>query len=76
MSVSDTSPQVEALRLKILRGMSGEQRLRNAVEMSELTRRLARARIVQEHPDWNEDRVIRELLRIAFLPAPLPAKLR
>lgn len=56
--------------------MSGEQKLRNALEMSELTRQLARARIVQEHPDWTEDRVIRELLRIAFLPAPLPAKLR
>ena len=56
--------------------MSGEQRLLLAFEMSEFARDLARAGIQREHPDWAEARVARELLRLAFLPDPLPARLR
>lgn len=56
--------------------MSGEQRLLAALEMSDLTRELARTRILQEHPEWTESQVIRELVRIAFLPDPLPSGLR
>lgn len=56
--------------------MSGEQRLLLAMEMSEFARDLARTRILLDHPDWDEAQVTRELLRIAFLPAPLPAPLR
>lgn len=56
--------------------MSGEQRLLLAFEMSLFARDLARAGIRCEHPEWDEARVARELLRIAFLPAPLPARLR
>lgn len=52
--------------------MSDEQRFMNALELSLFTRGLARARIRQEHPDWTEAEVQRELLRLAFLPAPLP----
>jgi hypothetical protein len=56
--------------------MSGEQRLLLALEMSLFARDLARARIIRECPDWPEAQVKRELLRLAFLPEPLPAKLR
>jgi hypothetical protein len=56
--------------------MSGEQRLLLAFEMSLFVRDLAGARIRSDHPEWNEARVARELLRLAFLPAPLPANLR
>jgi hypothetical protein len=52
--------------------MSGEQRLLLAFEMSMLARDLSRERIRQEHPDWHETQVARELLRLAFFPAPLP----
>jgi hypothetical protein len=52
--------------------MSGEQRLLLAFEMSMLARDLSRERIRQEHPDWPETQVARELLRLAFFPAPLP----
>jgi hypothetical protein len=56
--------------------MSGEQRLLVAWDMSLFApRELARAGIRQEHPDWTEAQVARELLRLAFLPAPLPAGL-
>jgi hypothetical protein len=44
--------------------------------MSLFARELAGKRIRREHPEWPETRVSRELLRAAFLPAPLPASLR
>jgi hypothetical protein len=46
-----------------------------ALEMSLFVRELARDRIRREHPEWPEKLVKRELLRLAFLPAPLPARL-
>jgi len=56
--------------------MTEEQRLLLAIEMSLFARALAKAGIRQEHPDWTEAQVARELLRLAFLPQPLPEKLR
>ncbi len=56
--------------------MTGEQRLLLAYEMSMFARELNRARLLGEHPEWSEARIARELLRLAFLPAPLPAGLR
>jgi hypothetical protein len=56
--------------------MSGEQRLLLAFEMSLFARDLARERIRCEHDDWSEGDVTREILRLAFLPHPLPARLR
>ena len=56
--------------------MSGEQRLLLTFEMSLVARDLARAGIRRDHPEWEEAQVARELLRLAFLPAPLPSRLR
>jgi hypothetical protein len=56
--------------------MTGEQRLLMALEMSQFARDLAKARIRQEHPEWPEVQVTREIIRLAMLPAPLPAGLR
>ena len=56
--------------------MSGEQRLLMAFEMSMFARELASVRIRQERPGWTEKQVARELIRLAFLPVPLPAWLR
>ena len=72
MPLTDTSPAARAVQFDIQRSMSGEQRLVLAFEMSMFARELNRARIQQEHPDWPEAQVIRELLRLAFLPTPLP----
>jgi hypothetical protein len=55
--------------------MTGEQRLLLAWDMSVFARELARAGIRKDHPDWSEAQVARELLRLTFLPAPLPAGL-
>lgn len=76
MAISDTSTDAQAVQLQIHRAMTEEQRLLLALEMSLFARALARARIRQEHPDWTEGQVARELLRLAFLPHPLPEKLR
>ena len=56
--------------------MSGEQRILLAFEMSLFARDLARERIRIEHPHWTGAEIARELLRLAFLPAPLPAGLQ
>jgi hypothetical protein len=76
VSITDTSREASELQLKVQRAMSGEQRFLLAFEMSLFARELARARIRIDHPQWNEADVARELLRLAFLPDPLPARLR
>src|SRR5439155_10863385 len=69
---TDTSSSAQ-VQLRIYRAMTGEQRLLIASEMSQFARELAKQRIRQEHPDWPEAQVTRELLRLAFLPEPLPS---
>jgi hypothetical protein len=59
--------------MEILRAMSGEQRILLALEMSIFARELAKEGIRREHPEWPEALVARELLRLAFFPAPLPS---
>jgi len=54
--------------------MPGEQRLLMALEMSLFARELAKERIRQEHPEWAETQIARELLRLALLP-PMPEAL-
>jgi hypothetical protein len=56
----------------ILRRMPPAERLRLACEMSDLARDLCRARIRQDHPEWTEEQVVRELVRAAFSPQPSP----
>jgi len=74
--ITDTSAAAQAVQLDIHRSMTGEQRLLLAYEMSMFARELNRARLLREHPDWAEVSIARELLRLAFLPMPLPAGLR
>jgi len=52
--------------------MTGEQRIKIAFKLTDFMRRMALSRIRSEHPEWTEWEVKRELLRIAFLPKPLP----
>ena len=47
-----------------------------ALEMSLFARELSKADIRHDHPDWTDAQVAREVLRIAFLPQPLPPRLR
>ena len=62
----------EARQLEVLRRLPGSRRLEIALEMTDLAREFTKAGIRARHPDWPERQVNRELLRIAFFPAPLP----
>jgi hypothetical protein len=75
VSITDTSSRAQAVQFEILRAMPGEKRLLMALEMSLFARELAREGIRRDHPGWTETQVARELLRLAFLPEPLPAQL-
>lgn len=72
MAISDTTPEAAAIQLRIVQAMTGEQRLKLAFELCLFARELAVAGIKQRHPDWSESQIKRELLRLAFLPKPLP----
>lgn len=68
----DTSAQAAEVQAGVYRGMTGSQKVQLAYEISMTAREFAASRIRSEHPDWSEADIGRELLRIAFLPAPLP----
>ena|GEM_PF-1215951 len=74
--LTDTSPSAQSVQLNIQQSMSGEQRLLLAFEMSVFARELTKARIQREHPEWHASQVFLELIRLAFLPASMPAHLR
>ena len=69
----DTSPEAAAVQLRVLKSMSNEQRFLITWRMSVLARELTKAGIREQHPEWSEREVIREVLRRAFYPKPLPA---
>ena len=71
-TLSDTSRDAAALQTSIHRRLTGSQRLRVALDMSLDARELSLTRLRRQHPDWSEADLKRELLRYAFLPAPLP----
>jgi hypothetical protein len=70
--VRDTSAQAAEVQASVYRKMTGSQKVQLAYEISMTAREFAASRIRSEHPDWSEANIGRELLRIAFLPAPLP----
>ena len=72
MPIRDTSPDAERVQLDVFRRMTGEQRLKLALEMSDFARELSLSRIRAEHPEWSDWEVKRELLRLDFLPDALP----
>jgi hypothetical protein len=63
---SDTSPEVAEMQAAAFRRMTREERLLAALEMSLLARNLARSGIRRRHPDWNEEKVRREQIRLSF----------
>ncbi len=59
----DTSPVAHGIQLGILKRMSGPERLRIAMDLSELARKLAFARIERDRPGLTHAQLIREFLR-------------
>lgn len=68
----DTTPEIEAMQIRIFRGMTIEQRLETALEISLLSRALMKAGVRNQHPDWSDSEIEREVHRLAFFPQPLP----
>lgn len=68
----DTSREAAQVQEEVQRKLHPSERVRIAMEMSLTARALKRARLRQEHPDWDEARAHAELLR-DLLPAGHPA---
>ena len=68
----DTAPEIEAMQIRIFRSMTIEQHLEGALEISLLSRALMAAGVRNQHPDWSENEIEREVHRLAFFPQPLP----
>ena len=66
-----TSEQWEAYRQ-----LTDQQRMRITLDLTDEMRRREFARIRAEHPDWIRLEVIREWIRLCFLPEPMPAWLK
>jgi len=69
----DTTPEIEAMQIRLLRSMSVERHLEIALEISLLSRELMKAGVRNQHPDWSDREIEREVHRLAFFPEPLPA---
>jgi len=58
----DTSPEAWAVQRASLARMTGEERVRIAIEMSESVRAIRIAGIRSRHPGWDASQVIRHLV--------------
>jgi len=74
--MSDTSREVDDLRLALVRGLEPGVRLRLALEASALARRLALTRLRQAHPGLTERELVAQCLRDCFPALDLPAAVR
>ena len=61
-AMGDTSPDAESVRIAAVRRVTPIDRLRQALDLSDVMRRLAIARLRQTHPD-HSDRQLASLLR-------------
>jgi Rv0078B-related antitoxin len=64
--MSDTSAEAAQVQARIQRRLSGVERLRIAIDMSDLARRLLRARLQQDHPEWDDARLLHAMLPSTF----------
>jgi|RhiMetdeSRZDD1v2_1073273.scaffolds.fasta_scaffold2396209_1 hypothetical protein len=76
MTPFDTSSAANEVQLDILRRMSGTQRLRMAIDLSEIARELAFARIAGGHPSLSKTQLIREFLHCVLPEGDYPPGLR
>ena len=60
----DTSERAAEIQIEIVRSKAGAERLRTALDLSSLARRLAFARIRKKHPDFSERELVREFCGI------------
>ena len=61
----DTSERAAEIQIEIVRRKTGAERLRIALDLSNLARRFALARIRIKHPDYSQREVVREFSGIS-----------
>jgi hypothetical protein len=76
MTPLDTSQAAHDIQQLILKKMTGIDRLRIAMDLSELARKLAFARIEKEQPDLSKPLLLRQFLRLILPKDRYPESLR
>ncbi|MEM9555512.1 MAG: hypothetical protein AAGC60_14745 [Acidobacteriota bacterium] len=59
----DTSADADRAQFEVYRRMTGAQRLKVALDLSEFVRECAKSHIRKRHPEMTEPEVTRELIR-------------
>ena len=60
---ADTDPETYQVWLRVLRGLTPDQRLRNTLKLCQQSRQLAAAGIAQRHPNYSPEEVEMALRR-------------
>lgn len=66
MPSADTSPAAHARQIELYRQAGPARRAEIVAELSEAIREVCRAGVRQRHPEFSEDEVRREVLRIFY----------
>lgn len=66
MAASDTTPRAAAIQLQLYRQAGPSRRVQIAVELSDAVRETALAGIRRRHPDYTEEEVRADFLRIVY----------
>lgn len=62
MVIRDTTPEAQAVLTGIYRQMTPDQKLQRVYELTRLTRELAKSRIREANPGWDEPRIHQRLV--------------
>ena len=66
MAVSDTTPRAAAIQLQLYRKAGAARRVQIAVELSDAVRETALAGIRRRHPEYSEEEVKADFMRIVY----------
>lgn len=66
MAATDTTPRAEALQLQLYREAGPSRRAQIAADLSDAVRETTLAGIRRRHPDYSDDQVRAEFLRIVY----------
>ena len=76
MTPLDTSSAANDIQLSILKRMSGAERLKIAIDLSETARKLAFTRIEHDHPGLSKPQLVRTFLHCVLSEDDYPPGLR
>jgi hypothetical protein len=66
MRAHDTSAKAAAIQDELHAKLGPEGRFNLAMRMSELAREFAKAGVRDRHPDYTDDQIFRELVRVLY----------